>query len=56
LNTTTTITNSNGSIMRVTIMGGHPETFSWAWLIVGVAAAALIAWRVRRLFWRKDSN
>jgi len=56
LKTTTTITNSDGSITRVTLFDNHHAAFSWGWLIVGVVAAALIVWRARRVFWRKDSN
>ena len=52
LNSTTTVTNSEGAIIRVTVVNNQ-EVFHWNWLTAGLVAAALIGWRVRRIFRRK---
>jgi hypothetical protein len=52
LNATTTVTNSEGAIIRVTVLNNQ-EVFHWNWVVAGLVAAALIAWRVRRIFRRK---
>ncbi len=55
MNSVTTITNAtNGAITRITVI--HRENFDYRWLMLAMIAAGLIAWGLRKVFWRKDSN
>jgi len=51
----TAVTNeTNGAITRITAI--HPGYFDYRWLIVAIFASVLLAWALRKIFWRKDSN
>jgi len=53
--TTTVIATTNpatGTITETTII--HHSHYGW--LILAIAAVALISWGLRALFWNKDSN
>jgi hypothetical protein len=42
--------------MRVTVFDSHHASSHGGWLVVGLVAAALIVWRLCRIFRRKDSK
>jgi hypothetical protein len=54
MNTTTTFDATNGVITRLTVF--HNDFFNYRWLLVALAAFALIAWALRKIFWVRDSN
>jgi hypothetical protein len=54
MNSTTTFDTTNGVITRVTVF--HNDYFNYRWLLLALAATALVTWALRKAFWVRDSN
>jgi hypothetical protein len=53
MNNTTIVTNSDGSITRVTVMPAHTH---YTWPIIWFGVFLVVVWLLRKVFWQKDSN